>query len=69
MKYLLIKLVHVYQVILSPLLHPSCRFYPTCSQYVIDAIAKRGVLIGVINGVRRVLSCHPFGGSGYDPVK
>jgi len=69
MKYLLIKLVHVYQVILSPLLHPSCRFYPTCSQYVIDAIEKRGILIGIIKGVWRVLRCHPFGGSGYDPVK
>jgi len=69
MKYLLIKLVQVYQVILSPLLHPSCRFYPTCSQYVIDAIEKRGILIGIIKGVWRVLRCHPFGGSGYDPVK
>jgi|TARA_Y100000310_G_scaffold144509_1_gene143761 hypothetical protein len=69
MKYLLIKFVQVYQVILSPLLHPSCRFYPTCSQYVVEAIEKRGIVVGILKGIWRVLRCHPFGGSGYDPVK
>ena len=69
MKYLLIKFVQVYQAILSPLLHPSCRFYPTCSQYVVEAIEKRGIIVGILKGVWRVLRCHPFGGSGYDPVK
>jgi uncharacterized protein len=69
MKHLFIKFIQVYQVILSPILHPSCRFQPTCSQYVIDAIEKRGIFIGIFKGIWRVLRCNPFGGSGYDPVK
>ncbi len=69
MKYLLIKFVQVYQVILSPILHPSCRFHPTCSQYVIDAIEKKGIFVGIFKGMWRILRCNPFGGSGYDPVK
>ncbi|ODS31972.1 MAG: hypothetical protein SCARUB_02901 [Candidatus Scalindua rubra] len=69
MKHLLIKFVQVYQLILSPFLHPSCRFDPTCSQYVIDAIEKRGIVVGIFKGIWRILRCHPFGGSGYDPVK
>ncbi|MHC4183640.1 MAG: membrane protein insertion efficiency factor YidD [Planctomycetota bacterium] len=69
MKHLLIKFVQVYQVILSPILHPSCRFHPTCSQYVIDAIEKKGIFIGIFKGIWRILRCNPFGGSGYDPVK
>ncbi len=69
MKHLFIKFVQVYQVILSPILHPSCRFHPTCSQYVIDAIEKKGIFIGIFKGIWRVLRCNPFGGSGYDPVK
>jgi len=69
MKHLLIKFVQVYQVILSPILHPSCRFHPKCSQYVIDAIEKKGIFIGIFKGIWRILRCNPFGGSGYDPVK
>ncbi|MEE9604027.1 MAG: membrane protein insertion efficiency factor YidD [Candidatus Scalindua sp.] len=69
MKHLFIKFVQVYQVILSPILHPSCRFHPTCSQYVIDAIEKKGIFIGIFKGIWRILRCNPFGGSGYDPVK
>lgn len=69
MKYLFIKLIQAYQVILSPILHPSCRFYPTCSQYAVDAVEKKGVVVGLLKGVWRVLRCNPFGGSGYDPVK
>ncbi|MFQ5685356.1 MAG: membrane protein insertion efficiency factor YidD, partial [Candidatus Scalindua sp.] len=51
MKYLLIKFVQVYQAILSPLLHPSCRFYPTCSQYVVESIEKRGIVVGILKGI------------------
>ncbi|MFQ5712506.1 MAG: membrane protein insertion efficiency factor YidD [Candidatus Scalinduaceae bacterium] len=69
MRHILIKFVQVYQVILSPLLHPSCRYSPTCSQYVIDAIEKRGIFIGIFKGIWRILRCNPFGGSGYDPAK
>jgi hypothetical protein len=59
----------VYQIILSPISRPSCRFYPTCSQYAVEAIEKRGIVIGLLKGIWRVIRCNPFGGSGYDPVK
>lgn len=68
MKYVIIKLVQAYQFIISPLLYPSCRYEPTCSKYMIDAVEKKGVLRGICLGIWRVLRCHPFGGSGYDPV-
>ncbi len=69
MKYLFIKFIQAYQVILSPILHPSCRFYPTCSQYAVEAIEKKGIVVGLFKCIWRILRCHPFGGSGYDPVK
>jgi len=68
MKQILIKFIQTYQVILSPLLHPSCRFHPTCSEYVIEAIEKKGIFKGIIKGIWRILRCNPFGGSGHDPV-
>jgi len=52
----------------SPLLPPSCRFTPTCSHYSIDALKKHGILKGGWLSVKRILRCHPWGGSGYDPV-
>jgi len=69
MKYLIVKFIRVYQIILSPISRPSCRFYPTCSQYAVEAIEKRGILVGLLKGIWRVIRCNPFGGSGYDPVK
>ncbi len=69
MKYLIVKFIKVYQIILSPISRPSCRFYPTCSQYAVEAIEKRGVVVGLLKGIWRVIRCNPFGGSGYDPVK
>jgi len=57
-----------YQRIISPLLPGSCRFTPTCSQYGIDAITKYGYLKGGFLTTKRLLSCHPWGGNGYDPV-
>ena len=69
MKYLIVKFIQVYQIILSPISRPSCRFYPTCSQYAVDAIEKRGIVVGLLMGIWRVIRCNPFGGSGYDPVK
>ncbi len=68
MKYVIIKLVQAYQFIISPLLYHSCRYEPTCSKYMIDAVEKKGALRGICLGIWRVLRCHPFGGSGYDPV-
>lgn len=64
----LILLVRFYQVCLSPLKPPSCRFTPTCSQYAIEALRKYGPIKGLYLTVRRLLRCHPWGGSGYDPV-
>ncbi|MFV1974275.1 MAG: membrane protein insertion efficiency factor YidD [Candidatus Scalindua sp.] len=69
MKSLIVKFIRVYQIVLSPISRPSCRFYPTCSQYAVDAIEKRGIVVGLLKSIWRVIRCNPFGGSGYDPVK
>ena len=63
-----ILLVRFYQVCISPLKPPSCRFTPTCSQYAIEALRKHGPIKGLYLTIRRLLRCHPWGGSGYDPV-
>lgn len=60
--------VHFYRYAISPLLPPSCRYTPTCSQYVIEALRLHGPLRGSWLAIRRILRCHPWGGSGYDPV-
>lgn len=65
---LLILPIRLYRACISPLLPPSCRFTPTCSQYAIEALRKHGPLRGLWLTVRRLLRCHPWGGSGYDPV-
>lgn len=64
-----ILLIKLYQYLLSPLLPNACRYTPTCSQYSIEAIKKYGPLKGIWLGVKRISRCHPWGGSGYDPVK
>jgi len=61
-------LIKLYQVTLSPLLGPKCRFTPTCSQYAIEALKKHGVIKGLWLAVKRISKCHPWGGHGYDPV-
>lgn len=68
MKWLLIKLVRGYQRFLSPLFPGCCRYRPTCSEYMIEALQKHGIIKGLYLGIRRILRCHPYGGSGYDPV-
>ena len=60
--------VRIYQRAVSPLLPPACRYTPTCSQYMVEAVAKHGALKGLYLGIRRILRCHPWGGHGYDPV-
>ena len=65
---LLIAPIRLYQMFISPLLPPSCRFTPTCSQYAIEALRIHGPLRGSWLALRRLLRCHPWGGSGYDPV-
>ena len=68
MKYIVIALFRLYQKLISPLTPPSCRFYPTCSHYGVEAVQKFGAFKGVYLAVRRILSCHPFNPGGYDPV-
>ena len=65
---LLVAPVKLYQWILSPLLPDACRYTPTCSQYMIEAIKKHGPLKGSWLGLKRVARCHPWGGHGHDPV-
>jgi len=67
LKKILILPIRFYQRCISPLTPPSCRYYPTCSQYAIEAITKYG-LKGIWMAIKRILRCNPWGGSGYDPV-
>jgi uncharacterized protein len=66
--WILIGLIRLYQRILSPLLGPRCRFYPSCSRYTAQALAEHGALRGAWLGARRICRCHPFDPGGYDPV-
>jgi putative membrane protein insertion efficiency factor len=61
-------LIRAYQLVLSPLLPPSCRYLPSCSDYAVEAIGRHGALVGVGLAARRLARCHPWGSSGYDPV-
>jgi len=63
-----VALVRFYQVAISPILPSACRYEPTCSQYTIEALQKRGLFIGSYLAIKRILSCNPWGGKGYDPV-
>ena len=67
-KAILIFLIRGYQLCVSPFLPPTCRYYPTCSSYCMEAIKKYGAAKGLLLGVRRILRCHPFHPGGYDPV-
>lgn len=58
----------MYQKFISPLLRPSCRFHPTCSEYSIQAITKYGAIKGMFLSLKRILRCNPWGGSGLDPI-
>ncbi|MBQ3226346.1 MAG: membrane protein insertion efficiency factor YidD [Clostridia bacterium] len=69
MKRLLLSVIRAYQKYISPLKKPCCRFYPTCSQYALEAISKKGALIGSFLAIKRILKCHPFSKGGYDPVE
>lgn len=61
-------IIILYQKVVSPLLQPTCRYTPTCSQYGLEAIAKHGPWAGGMLVIKRIFSCHPWGGHGHDPV-
>ena len=65
----MISLIRFYQLCISPLLGNNCRYYPTCSQYAIEAIEKKGIIRGSWMAVKRICRCHPWHTGGYDPVK
>jgi len=64
----LVLMVRVYQFTLRPILGGQCRFVPSCSEYFIEAVRRRGPAVGLVLGLWRILRCHPLGKSGYDPV-
>jgi putative membrane protein insertion efficiency factor len=61
-------LIKLYQWIISPWIGPKCRYTPTCSHYAVAALKKHGVIKGMWLSIKRISRCHPWGGSGYDPV-
>ena len=68
MRFIIIKLVQIYQLTISPFIGMNCRYSPTCSDFCIQSLKKHGLLKGLYLSCKRVLSCHPFGNSGHDPV-
>ena len=67
-KTIVLSLLRGYKWAISPILSPACRYVPTCSDYALEAVDRYGVLRGSVMAMRRVLRCHPFAASGYDPV-
>tara|TARA_S200000501_G_scaffold354966_1_gene376159 strand:+ start:891 stop:1139 length:249 start_codon:yes stop_codon:yes gene_type:complete len=65
----LIKLIKGYRFLISPLLGHSCRYFPTCSDYTIEALREYGLIKGIFLSLKRILSCQPWGKGGFDPVK
>jgi putative membrane protein insertion efficiency factor len=69
MQKLMVHFLRLYKRLVSPWLPSACRFYPTCSEYMCDAVIKYGVWKGVWLGLKRLLRCHPFHEGGFDPVR
>ena len=67
--HILIKFIKIYKYLISPLIGPSCRYLPTCSEYSIEALKTYGLAKGLSLSLKRIMSCHPWGNSGFDPVK
>ena len=69
MQWIVTRVLQVYKFALSPLLPSACRFYPTCSDYMHEAVERHGARKGIWMGLRRLARCHPFHAGGYDPVR
>jgi uncharacterized protein len=69
MKTIAVVLLRAYQLLVSPYVPTACRFHPTCSAYMLEAIRKKGVWKGLCSGLLRILKCNPFHPGGFDPVK
>jgi hypothetical protein len=69
MQWIVIRALRLYQLALSPFLPSACRFHPTCSEYMRQAVEQRGAFKGMWMGLRRLARCHPFHTGGYDPVR
>lgn len=69
MKKLILLILKGYKKFISPYLPQACRFYPTCSEYVYEAVSRRGIIVGLALGAWRLLRCNPFCRGGYDPVR
>ena len=65
----IILVIRIYQIFISPITPATCRFYPTCSTYFIQALEKYGLIKGTYLGIKRILRCHPWNPGGYDPLK
>ena len=63
-----IRLISIYQRLISPIVGPCCRFHPTCSEYAKEALESHGLAMGIWLTIKRLSKCHPLGGSGFDPV-
>lgn len=61
-------LIKIYQFLISPIIGKNCRFIPTCSNYALEALKKHGLVLGMYYSIIRISKCHPWGGSGHDPV-
>jgi len=66
--YPFVVIIKFYQLVISPVLPSTCRYNPTCSHYSLEALQKHGLFKGSLLAIKRISSCHPWGGSGYDPV-
>ena len=65
---ILTPIIFVYQKLISPLLGPRCKYHPSCSSYLVQAITTHGIIKGIILGILRIIRCNPFSGGGYNPV-
>ncbi|HBW37246.1 membrane protein insertion efficiency factor YidD [Desulfosporosinus sp. BICA1-9] len=68
MKIILVGLIRLYQIVISPIKGQTCRFYPSCSEYSIQALRKYGLIKGLWKSIKRIFKCHPFHPGGHDPV-